>query len=163
MLHLVSTQENPFALIRVGFVDDLFVDRLFHVKHVLQVTGEFLLLEKFLSVVRLVPYALILDFVDKCSLLAAVDCTGGKHNELLRIAPEGVEAQAVDKNSMDAAAGEPRPVMKLGEQIRQFDIGLFEYHGGRPGNPGCFDSRQTDGYVRLVPLQVATGDWVGVA
>ncbi|MCY4286890.1 MAG: hypothetical protein OXC65_16310 [Thiotrichales bacterium] len=126
------------------------------------VAGQLFLFEELLSVIRIVPDSLILDAVHQRSLLAAIDDLCGERDELLRIALEVIETFTVDKDLVDAAPGELRPVLKLGEQVGQLDVGLLENDGCRPGNLGSLHSRLTDGDVGLAPLQPGPGDPLGV-
>ena len=75
----------------IGLVDDLLVDRFFHIEHVPEVAGELFLLKQFLRVMGLVPDSSILDAVHQRLSLAAIDGLRGKLDELLRITPEVVE------------------------------------------------------------------------
>ena len=75
--------------------------------------------------------------------------------KLLRNALEVVETATADKDSMDTTPGEFRPILKLGEQIGQLDVGFFEDDWRRSGNPGCLYARSIDGYVRFAPQRVS--------
>ena len=59
---------------------------------------------------------------------------------------------------MDAAPCELRPVLQLGEQVGQVDVGLIENDSRRPGGLGGLHARLTDGNVGLAPLQPGLGD-----
>ena len=58
--------------------------------------------------------------------LAAVDDLGGEFDELLRVAFEVVEPTAVYEDAVDAPAGERGLVLKVGKDVREFDVALGE-------------------------------------
>ena len=90
--------------------------------------------------------------------LATIDNLRGQLDELLRIALEVIKTLAVDQNPVDTAPGELCPVLQLGEQIRQFDIGLFQSDSRRSGNLGRLNASLADGNVSLAPLQTSPGN-----
>ena len=74
-------------------------------QHVLEIAGQFLLLEQLLGVVVLVAEALVLDAVHQGQALGAVDGLGGQLDELLRVALEVVEPAAVGQDAHDGCGG----------------------------------------------------------
>src|SRR5690606_36205486 len=97
--------------------DDLLIDGYLGLQRVLEVAGQLLLLEQFLSVVVLIPNALITNAVNQSQALGPVDCFSGKVDELLRVLLEVVEAATPCQDFDEAPARQLRLVLKVCEQI----------------------------------------------
>ena len=104
----------------------MLVNGLVGCEHVLEVASQLLLLEEFLGVILLVADALVLDAVHQGEALGAVDGLGRQLNELLRVPLEVIEAAAVCQNAHETAPGELGLVLKVGQQVGQFDVGFFD-------------------------------------
>jgi len=75
---------------------------------------------------------------------------------------EVFETSAVDQDFVDAAPGEPRPVLDFREKIGKLAVRLFERYGLRIGELGRLDFSLADPDFRLAPLEASRGDRSGV-
>ena len=86
-----------------------------------------------------------------------IDGLRGQLDELLGIPLDVVESPTIYEDSVDTAPCKLRPVLKLGENVGECDVGLVQDDSRRPGDLGCLHTRLTDVNVGLAPLQ--PGPW----
>ena len=155
---------QPISEIPLGgrVVHHVLVDRLAGIlQHVLEIAGEFFLLEQLLRIDMLVAQFLVLDAIDQSQALAAVDGFGGQFDELLRVALEIMKAAASRQDADDGATGELGAILQVGQQVRQLDIRLIQHHGRRACLLRRGDARLADSDVGLAPLQPGLGNHRG--
>ena len=90
--------------------------------------------------------------------LGPVDRLGGQLDELLRVALEVVQPAALGQDAPDAAPGELRLVLQVGQQVGQLDVAFVEATGADAAVSVGVDARLADGEVGLAPVQPGLGD-----
>ena len=123
-----------------------------------EIPRQLFVLEQFLRVVVILAEPLVLDTVHQRLPLAPVDGLRRKLDERLRVALEVVEPVAVAENPLDAAPGEARPVLQLGQHVRQGNVAFVQHHRRRAAPLGSLYAGLADGDVSLAPLQPRPGN-----
>ena len=107
----------------------MVVDRFPGRHRVLEVADQLFVPEQLLGEVVLAAEPLVLDAFHQRQALAAVDRLRRELDEFRRVLGEVVQASAAAQDAVDAASGQPRPVLEVRQRIRQIHAGVVEIRG----------------------------------